>query len=159
MRWFLALLLLAVSAGADTLNDQLEDGGNSITGRIKSDTKLYHYFVVGTDSSPLSLDAAIDINACKGGLDLFLNPDFDGTNTSATYTLHDCPRATLAADYANECIPANFDPDGGGANTNIMISSQDSLRLWGTTTQGFLGTTITNGSNDQVQVTWVCNGK
>ncbi len=157
MRWFLILLLLAVSAGgrADTLNTQLEDGGVSFTGELTPGSVRYHYSEVNSD---LSLDNAVDVSRCKGGLDIFLNPDFDGTATTATYALFNCPRATASASYANECIGANFDPDGGGADTNIMTNSNDSLQLWGLTVR-FFGATFTNGTPDQAQVILICNGK
>ena len=153
-RFVLGLLLalsLAIPASANTLNTELEDAGTSVD-RITKGARVYHF-----STSTVSLDSAIDTKQCGGGLDISLNPDFDGTNVTATYTIYDCPKATASADFATECVGRNFDPDGGGSQTNIMNDAEDSLILEGIKfPSGFFGATITNGSSDQVQVTITC---
>lgn len=146
----LLLALLSSTALADTLNDELEDAGSSVTKSL-SPGGVYYHSATGT----VSLDTAILVHKCKGGVDIWFNPDFDGTNVTATYTLFNCPRATASANYASECIGANFDPDGGGANTNVMQNSDDSLHLWNLRIR-YLGATITAGS-DTAQAIITCN--
>ena len=156
-RFVLGLLvasLLAWPAVADTLHTTLEDSadGKSISNRITKGQRVYHH-----STSTVSLDAAVEVKQCGGGLDIALNPDFDGTNVTGTYTLYDCPRRTASANFATECVPGNFDPDGGGSDTNIMSDATDSLHVWGMIfVQGFFGATITNSGSDQVQVTITC---
>lgn len=143
------LILLAAVAGADTFNDELEDAGDSNTKTMRPNQVRYH-----SATGTVSLDTAIGTAQCHGGLDIWFNPDFDGTNVTATYTLYNCPRATASADYASECIPANFDPDGGGANTNVMTDADDSLHLWNLRVR-FFGATITAGA-DTAQAIILC---
>ncbi len=133
------LLLLASIAFSDTLNTNLEDGGQSTTKRLNTNQTVYH-----SGTGTISLDNAVDVQACRGGLDIWFNPDFTGTDVTATYTLFNCPRKTASASYAAECIPLNFDPDGGGANTNVMQDSTDSLHIWNARIR-FFGATITAG--------------
>lgn len=144
------LVCFALAARGNTLTSELEGGGVSITNALKPGVTRYH-----SATGTVSLDNAINVTACKGGLDIWFNPDFDGTNTTATYTLFNCPRETVSASYASECIGANFDPDGGGANTNVMQNSDDSLHLWNLRIR-FFGATITAGA-DTAQATILCN--
>ncbi len=146
----LAVMLISLSASADTLNDELEDAGSSVTNSISPGQVVFH-----SATGTVSLDNAVLVHRCKGGVDIWFNPDFDGTNTTATYTLFNCPRATASADYASECIGANFDPDGGGANSNVMQNSDDSLHLWNLRIR-YLGATITAGA-DTAQAVITCN--
>lgn len=136
------------AAFADTLNEALEDGGKSYTKRLNPGMTLFH-----SATGTVSLDNAIPAANCKVGLDIWFNPDFDGTNTTATYTLFNCPRATASADYASECIGANFDPDGGGADTNIMTAANDSLHIWNLRVRYF-GATITAGGDTAQATIW-----
>jgi hypothetical protein len=145
----LILLLLAFPALADTLNDQLEDAGKSVTASLRPGQVRYHS-ATGTES----LDVAIGVAQCGGGIKIWFNPDYDGTNVTATYTLYDCPRQTTSANYASECLPLKFDPDGGGADTNIMRDDPDSLILYSATPL-YLGATITAGT-DTAQATIRC---
>jgi len=142
-------MLLASVASADSLNDELEDAGRDFTGKLRAGQTVFHY-----NTSTVSLSQAVDVQACKGGLDVWFNPDFDGTNVTATYTLFSCPRATLAGLYASECLPLNFDPDGGGADTNVMSDATDSLHIWHARIR-FFGATITS-SGDEAQATIRC---
>lgn len=137
----LALLLLASPVFADTLNDALEDAGNSVTSVFRPGQIRYHY-ATGT----VSLDTAISTYMCNG-LTIWFNPDFGGSNVTSTYTLYNCPRATASANYTTECLPLNFDPDGGGADTNIMSDATDSLILYNVVTIS-LGATITAGTDN-----------
>ena len=144
----LALSLLAPVAAADTLNDALEDAGEDVTKKLRPSVVRYH-----SATGTVSLDVAINVQQCHG-LDIWFNPDFDGTNVTATYTLYNCPRATASASYASECLPLNFDPDGGGADTNIMSDATDSLMLWNARIKYF-GATITAGA-DTAQAVITC---
>ncbi len=146
------LALLALPAFADTLNEKLEDAGRSFTTALKPGSIRYH-----ASTGTVSLDVAIATSQCKGGIKVWFNPDFDGTNVVATYTLYDCPRATASADYATECLPLNFDPDGGGADTNIMSDATDSLILYSISVIYF-GATITDPDLDTPQATIRCLG-
>ena len=137
----LVILFLASTSVADTFNDKLEDAGKSVTSSMKPGKILYH-----SATGTVSLDIAIHVDQCRGGLDIWFNPDFDGTNVTATYTIWNCPRATTSANFASECIPLNFDPDGGGADTNVMSDATDSLHIWGARVVYF-GATITAGSD------------
>ena len=141
-------LLIASLAGADTLNDKLEDAGNEAARPFRPGG-VYFHFATGT----VSLDNAVNAQMCDRGLDIWFNPDFDGTNVTATYTLYNCPRATASANYASECIPANFDPDGGGADTNVMSDATNSLHLWGLRVR-FFGATITAGADTAQATIW-----
>ena len=138
----LILLLLALPAVADTLEDAIAGTGRPLTDELKPGGTYFHY-ATGT----VHLDSAVSTYKCKGGLDIWFNPDFDGTDVTATYTLYNCPRKTASADYATECIPLSFDPDGGGANTNIMIydAVANAQHLW-TARIRFFGATITAGA-------------
>jgi len=127
-----------VSASADTLDDTIAGGGSPITKKIRSGTTAFH-----SATGTVSLDNAVDMQDCES-LDIWFNPDFTGTDVTATYTLFNCPRKTASADYASECIGANFDPDGGGADTNIMTDANDSLHIWNLRVR-FFGATITAG--------------
>jgi len=142
------LLLLALPAAADTLNEKLEDAGKAVTQKFRQDQTVYHY-ATGT----VSLDAAVPVGHCGGGLYIWFNPDFIGSNVDATYTLYSCPRATASAAYATECLPLNFDPDGGGADTNIMSDATDSLQLWNIRIKYF-GATITAGTDTAQAMIW-----
>jgi len=142
------LLLLVFTASADTLNDGIQDSGQSIK-KVRTGMTLYH-----SATGTVSLDNAVDVQACKVGLDIWFNPDFTGTAVDATYTLYNCPRNTASANYATECIPANFDPDGGGADTNVMTAANDSLHIWNLRIRYF-GATITAGG-DTAQATIRC---
>jgi len=137
-------------AVADTLNDKLEDAGKSITGPLRPGSVRFH-----ANTGTASLDNAVAISQCRGGVKIWFNPDFDGANVTATYTLFACPRATASANYATECLPLNFDPDGGGADTNIMSDATDSLILYNVRAI-YLGTTITDGDSDTPQATLWC---
>ena len=144
---FLALLLLAPAALADTLNDDLQDAGSSVTSKLRPGVMRYH-----SATGTVSLDIAANVTQCRA-VRIWFNPDFTGTDVTATYTLHSCPRATASADYATECLPLNFDPDGGGANTNIMSDATDSLILYNVITK-FLGATITAGAFTAQATIW-----
>lgn len=144
----LALVLLAPTAAADTLNEELEDAGTSVTQKFRPGVVRYHS-AIGT----ASLDVAINVQQCRG-LDIWFNPDFDGTNVTATYTLYNCVRATASASFASECIPLNFSPEGGEADTNIMKYSPFSLQIWNARVKYF-GATITAGA-DTAQAVITC---
>ncbi len=137
-----------IPAMADTLNNKLEDAGKSITDSIPPGQVRYH-----SATGTVSLDNAIATMQCRSGVDIWFNPDFDGTNVTATYTLHNCARATASANFASECIPANFDPDGGGADTNVMSNATDSLHIWGLRVRYF-GATITAGADTAQAMIW-----
>jgi len=141
-------LLLALPALADTFNDKLEDAGKSVTNDFTPGQVRYH-----SATGTVSLDNAVRADKCKQGLDIWFNPDFDGTNVTATYTLYNCPRETASADYASECLPLNFDPDGGGADTNVMSDATDSLHIWHARVR-FFGATITAGADTAQAIVW-----
>ena len=145
----LILTLLASVAGADLLNDDLLDAGSDVTAKLRPGVMRYH-----SNTGTASLDNAVSITQCSG-VRIWFNPDFDGTNVTATYTLFACPRATASADYATECLGLNFDPDGGGADTNIMSDATDSLIVYSVTAK-FLGATITDTGSDTPQATIWC---
>jgi hypothetical protein len=145
------ILLLSWAAFADTLNTALEDAGASTTKPFRPGEARFH-----SSTGTVSLDNAINAQKCLAGLDIWFNPDFDATNVTATYTLFNCPRATASANYAAECLPANFDPDGGGADTNIMTDANDSLHIWNLRVRYF-GATITDGDSDTAQATIWCH--
>ncbi len=145
----LALLLLALPAAADTLNTELEDAGRSVTTKSMQPGQTFYHSATGT----VSLDTAIGADKCKTGLDIWFNPDFDGTNVTATYTLYNCPRNTASADFATECLPLNFSPVGGEADTNIMTNDPFSLHIWNARVQ-FFGTTITAGADTAQAKIW-----
>ena len=150
IRFFTIILaLLAATAVADTFNNKLEDAGKSITRALTPGQVRFH-----SATGTVSLDNAISSMSCLGGIDIWFNPDFDGTNVTATYTLFNCPRDTASAKYATECLPLNFDPDGGGADTNVMTNSNDSLHIWSARVR-FFGATITAGA-DTAQATLWC---
>ena len=134
IRILLTLLLLTAPALADNLNTQLEDAGKEVTTKFMQPGQRFYHFATGT----VSLDNAIGTDKCRTGLDIWFNPDFDGTNVTATYTLFSCPRSTASADYASECLPLNFSPEGGEADTNIMMADPYSLHLWNARV-GFFG--------------------
>ena len=148
--FILALAFLASIASADTLNDDLEDAGSSVTAKLRPGVMRYH-----SATGTVSLDVAIGVTQCRD-LRIWFNPDFTGTDVTATYTLFSCPRATASANYATECLPLNFDPDGGGADTNIMSDATDSLILYNVVTK-YLGTTITAGAFTAQATIW-CRG-
>jgi hypothetical protein len=110
---------------------------------------VYFHSATGT----VSLDNAVNAAPCDSGLDIWFNPDFDGTNVTATYTLFNCPLPTASANYASQCIGANFDPDGGGADTNIMSDATDSLHLWNLRVRYF-GATFTAGADTAQAMIW-----
>ena len=143
-----ALALLASIATADTFNDALEDAGKSITRPLRPQTVRFH-----SATGTVSLDNAISAIQCRSGIDIWFNPDFDGANTTATYTLFNCPRTTASANYATECLPLNFDPDGGPADTNVMDNATNSLHLWGVHVR-FFGATITAGGDTAQATIW-----
>jgi len=150
---FLALILtlLATPVLADSLNGALEDADNKdLTSEFTPGAVRFHY-ATGT----VSLDVAVGAYKCKRGLDIWFNPDFTGTDVTATYTLYNCPRATASADYESECIPASFDPDGGGANTNVMIYDADAnaQHIWNVRVRYF-GATITAGAFNAQVILW-----
>ncbi len=144
----LILLLLASPALANTLNDKLENAGNEVTAALKPGQVRYH-----SATGTVSLDVAISVTQCKSGFKIWFNPDFTGTNVTATYTIYDCPRATASANFASECLGLNFDPDGGGANTNIMSDDTDSLILYDASATYF-GATITAGGDTAQATIW-----
>ena len=160
MKWitiFFAIFALAGLAQADTLNTKLADAGNSSSSFHKGST-LYHYTAV--DES-VSLDFAVPIRACPGGLDIGFNADFDGTDTDALYTLYDCPRATASANFGTECLLLRFDHDGGGLDGAVMgdATNGEMTQIWGVLpTGGWFGATLDNtpATADQAQVTLFC---
>ena len=149
IRLLLTLLLLATPALADTLNTELADAGKSVTTKFMQPGQRFYHSATGT----VSLDAAIGTDKCRTGLDIWFNPDFDGTNVTATYTLFSCPRFTASADYASECLPLNFSPEGGEADTNVMTVDPYSLHIWNARV-GFFGATITAGTDTAQAMIW-----
>jgi hypothetical protein len=139
----------------DLMTTEPVDAGSDIPRRLSPGQVGYTY-VLATDTTE-QLDKAIDVRRCLGGLDIWLNQDWDGPNQTATLTLYNCSRATDDDNYATECIPLDFDSNGSGVvDTNIMHDGTNALNLWSARVK-FLGFTIDNtGGPDQVQVAVWC---
>lgn len=150
MRNFIALLILLFAGGAfaDTLNEGLADSGKTFTKTMRQGMVRFH-----SATGTVSLDNAVNVQDCINGLDIWFNPDFTGTDVTATYTLFNCPRKTASADFAAECLPANFDPDGGPADTNVMSDANNALHIWNMRVR-FFGATITAGAFTAQAAIW-----
>jgi hypothetical protein len=155
----LAILALAVPSSAWATAYWNESPGDATQAEdrhsIQPDQVLYMFTSAAAETPSHTLQGS----RCPKGLNLELNPDRTGADTACFAELYSCEvKLDDATPSTNDlCTELNFDPDGSGADTFIMIynTDADASKLWGVQVR-YLGVEIDNANSADCQLTAWC---
>lgn len=155
----IALLALAVPSSAWGTAYWNEDPGVAAAAEDRASItpgQVLFMFTTATSNTP---HYTLNARECPKGLNLILNPDRASTGVTCFAELYDCEdKLTDATPSTDEtCTEYNFDPDGSGSDTFIMIydTDADASKIWGAQVR-YLGVELDNTDSDDCQITAWC---
>jgi len=124
------------------------DGTTECTALSKSNSPCYYDFSATTDSWVLPTSACRDVN-------VWLNPDEDGTNTGAEVQIYRCEEETASA---NHCHKILGDTDGDGILNDVTLNGSSMRTGLQNVQADWIYVDVTaNAGSDDARVTVECH--